>query len=136
MGSLTDPGEQQPAQLLFHLKICQSLRPFLGHDHQVEGGQAVLVAAKELSEQALDAIALDRFSQASGDHQPQPGMAFGHGSQGHAKMARVEPLALGLRPEKVLALAEPRRFGETGGPFGIGFRTGAEHRQLTSVMRL
>ena len=95
-----------------------------------------MVAAKELPEQALDAIALDRFSQAPGDHQPQPGMAFGQGSQGHAKMARVEPLALGLRPEKVLAMAEPRRFGETGGPFGIGFRTGAEHRQLTSGMRL
>ena len=132
MGSLTDPGEQQPAQLLFHLMICQSLRPFLGHDHQVKGGQSGLVAAKKLPEQALDAIALDRFSHSPGGHQPQPGMAFGHGCQGHAKMASVEPLALGLRPEKVLALAEPRRFGETGGPFGVGFRAGAEHRQLTS----
>jgi hypothetical protein len=50
-------------------------------------------------------------------------------------MARVEPLALGLRPEKVLAMAKPHRFGETGGPFRIGFRTGAEHRWLTSGMR-
>ena len=128
MGFLPGPGEQEPAQLLFDLTIFQSRSPFLGHDHQVEGGQSGLVAAKELPEQALDAIALDRFPQASGDHQPQPGMACGHGSQGHAKMARVEPLALGLRPEKVLAMAEPHRFGETGGPFGIWFRTGAEHR--------
>jgi len=136
MGSLTGPGEQQPAQLLFDLMICQSLRPFLGHDHQVKGGQSGLVAAKKLPEQALDAVALDRFSQAPANHQPQPGVAFGHGSQGHAKMARVEPLALGLRPQEILAMAEPRRLGETSGPFGIGFKTGAEHRQLASGMRL
>jgi hypothetical protein len=111
MGSLTGPGEQQPAQLLFDLMICQSRRPFLGHDHQVKGGQSGLVAAKKLPEQALDPVALDRFSQAPGNHQPQPGMAF-------------------------LAMAEPRRLGETGGPFGIGFKTGAEHRQLASGMRL
>jgi hypothetical protein len=35
-----------------------------------------------------------------------------------------------------LAMAEPRRLGETGGPFGVGFKTGAEHRQLASGMRL
>jgi hypothetical protein len=63
-------------------------------------------------------------------------MAFGHGSQGHAEMARVEPLTLGLRPQKFLAMAEPRRLAETGGPFGVGFWTGAVHRQLASGMRL
>ncbi len=130
MGSLPGPGEQQPAQLLFDLMISQSRSPFLGHDDQVKGGQSGLVAAKKFPEQALDAIALHRFSQAPGHHQPQPGMAFGHGSQDHAEMARVEPLALGLRPQKVLAMAEPLRLGETGGPSGVGFRTGAEHRQL------
>jgi hypothetical protein len=129
MGFLPGPGEQQPAQLLFDLMILQSRSPFLGHDHQVEGGQSGSVAAKKLPEQALDAIALDRFSQAPGSHQPQPGLGFGHGSQGHAKMARVEPLTLGLRPQKFLAMAEPRRLGETGGSFGVGFWTGAEHRQ-------
>jgi hypothetical protein len=136
MGSLTGRREQQPAQLLFDLVICQSRRPFLGHDHQVKGRQSGLVAPKKLPEQALDAVALDRFSQAPGNHQPQPGVAFGHGSQNHAKMARVEPLSLGLRPQKILAMAEPRRLGETGGPLRIGFKTGAEHRQLASGMRL
>ena len=136
MGSLPGPGEQQPAQLLFDLMISQSRSPFLGHDDQVKGGQSGLVAAKKLPEQALDAIALYRFSQAPGNHQPQPGMAFGHGSQGHAEMAGVEPLTLGLRPQKFLAMAEPRRLGETGGPFGVGFWTGAEHRQLASGVRL
>ena len=133
---LPGPGEQQSAQLLLHLLIRQIGRPFLGHDHQVKGGQSGLVPAKKLPEQAPDAIALDRFSHSPGSHQPQPGMAFGHGSQGHAEMARVEPLTLGLRPQKFLAMAEPRRLGETGGPFGIGFKTGAEHRQLASGMRL
>ncbi len=135
MGSFTGPGEQQPAQLFFDLIIYQSLRPFLGHNHQVKGGQSGLVAAKKLPKQALDAVALDRFAQTPSNHQPQPGVAFGHGSQGQAKMARVEPLALGLRPQKFLAMAEPRRLSETGGPFGIGFKTGAEHRQLASGMR-
>jgi len=121
MGFLPGPGEQQPAQLLFDLMVSQSLCPFLGHDHQVKGGQSGLVAAKKLPEQALDAIALDRFSHAPGSHQPQPGMACGHGRQSHAEMARVEPLTLGLRPQKFLAMAEPRRLGETGGPFGVGF---------------
>jgi hypothetical protein len=132
MGFLPGPGEQQPAQLLFNLMVPQSRSPFLGHDHQVKGGQSGLVAAKKLPEQALDTIAPDRFSHSPGSHQPQPGLVFGHGRQGHAEMARVEPLTLGLRPQKFLAMAEPRRLGETGGPFGIGFWTGAVHRQLAS----
>jgi hypothetical protein len=136
MGFLPGPGEQQPAQLLFDLMISQSRSPLLGHDHQVKGGQSGLVAAKKLPEQTPDAIALDRFSHSPGSHQPQPGMAFGHGSQGHAEMAGVEPLTLGLRPQKFLAMAEPRRLAETGGPFGVGFWTGAVHRQLASGMRL
>ena len=98
MGSRPGPGEQQPAQLLFDLMISQSRSPFLGHDHQVKGGQSGVVAAKKLPEHALHAVALDRFSQAPGNYQPQPGMAFGHGSQDHAEMPRVKPLALGLRP--------------------------------------
>ena len=136
MGFLPGPGEQQPAQLLFDLMVFQSRSPFLGHNHQVKGGQSGLVAAKKLPEQALDAIAPDRFSQAPGSHQPQPGLAFGHGRQGHAEMAGVEPLTLGLRPQKFLAMAEPRRLRKTGGPFGVGFWTGAVHRQLASGMRL
>ena len=94
-----------------------------------------MVAAKKLPEHTLDAVALDRFSQAPGGHQPQPGMAFGHRRQDHAEMARVEPLALGLRPQEVLAMAEPHRLGETGGPFKVGFMTGAGHRQSASGMR-
>jgi len=136
MGFLAGPGGQQPAQLLFDLMVFQSRSPFLGHDHQVEGGQSGLVAAKKFPEQTLDAIALNCFPQAPGSHQPQPGMAFDHRRQGHAEMARVEPLTLGLRPQKFLAMAEPRRLRETGGPFGIGFWTGAVHRQLASAMRL
>ena len=121
MGFLPGPGEQQPAQLFFDLMVPQGRSPFLGHDHQVKGGQSGLVATKKLPEQAPDAIALDRFSHAPGSHQPQPGMAFGHRRQGHAEMARMEPLTLGLRPQKFLAMAEPRRLAETGGPFGVGF---------------
>ena len=136
MGFLPGPGEQQPAQLLFDLMVFQSRSPFLGHNHQVKGGQRGSVPPKKLPKQALDAIAPDRFSQAPGSHQPQPGLAFGHGRQGHAEMARVEPLTLGLRPQKFLAMAEPRRLAETGGPFGVGFWTGAVHRQLASGMRL
>jgi len=135
MRYIPNSGQEQPAQLLFDLMVPQLRSPFLGHDHQVKGGQSGLVAAKKLPEQTLDAIALDRFSHAPGSHQTQPGMAFGHGRQGHAEMARVEPLTLGLRPQKFLAMAEPRRLGETGGPFGIGFKTGAEHQQLASGMK-
>lgn len=136
MGFLPGPGEQQPAQLLFDLIISQSRSPFLGHDHQVKGGQGGSVPAKKFPEHALDAIALNCFSQAPGSHQPQPGLAFGHGRQGYAEMARVEPLTLGLRPQKFLAMAEPRRLAETGGPFGVGFWTGAVHRQSGSGIRL
>lgn len=98
MDSLSGPGEQQPAQLLFDLVVPQSRSAFLGHDDQVDGGQFGLVAAKKFPEQALDAIALYRFPQAPGYHQSQPGTGGGHGSQDQTEMAGMEPLALGLRP--------------------------------------
>ena len=65
-----------------------------------------MVAAKKLPEQALDAVALDRFSRRRLTTSPSRG-GLGHRSQGHAKMARMEPLALGLRPQEILAMAEP-----------------------------
>jgi hypothetical protein len=136
MSSLPGPGEQQPAQLLFDLTIPQSRSPLLGHDDQVNGWQSGFVAAKKFPEQAFDAIALHRFPQAFGHHQSQTGTARLHGSQNQTKMARIEPLALGLGPEEVLAMAEPLCLGKTGGPSGVGFRTGTEHRQLISGMRL
>jgi hypothetical protein len=98
MDSLSGPGEQQPAQLLFDLVVPQSCRALLGHDDQVGGGQFGLVAAKKFPEQAFDAIALYRFPQAPGYHQSQPGPGGGHGSQDQTEMAGMEPLALGLRP--------------------------------------
>jgi hypothetical protein len=111
MGSLPGPGEQQPAQLLFDLTILQSRSPFLGHDDQVDVGQAGFVAAKKFPEQAFHAVALHRFAQAPGYHQSQPGMAFGHGSQNQAEMARMKPPALGLGPQEVSAMAEPLCLG-------------------------
>ena len=78
------------------------------------------MAAKKFPEHALDAVALDRFSQAPGNHQPQPGMAFGHGSQDHAEMARVKPLALGLRPQKFVAMASRTALVKRAVPLGLG----------------
>ena len=94
------------------------------------------MAAKKFPEHAFDAMSLDRFPQAPGYHQPQPGTGGGHGSQNQAEMARMEPLALGLGPKEVLAMAEPLGLGKTGGPSKVGFRTVAEHRQSISGKRL
>lgn len=132
MDSLSGPGEQQPAQLLFDLVVPQSRSPFLGHDDQVDGGQLGFVAAKKFPEQAFHAIARYRFPQAPGNHQSQPGTGGDQGSQDQAEMAGMEPFALGLSPQEVLAMAEPLRLIKTGGPSGVGVRTGAEHRQLFS----
>lgn len=131
---LLGPGEQQSAQLLLHLLIRQIGRPFLGHDHQVGGGQSGAVPAKEFPQEAFHSIPLHRFPEAPGDHQPQTGMACAHGGQDHAEMGRVQPLALGLGPKEILTMAEPRGLGKTGGPFGVGVRTGAEHRRRTAEM--
>jgi hypothetical protein len=130
MDSLSGPGKQQPAQLLFDLVVPQSRSAFLGHDDQVDGGQFDFVAAKKFPEQAFDAIARYRFPQAPGNHQSQSGTGADHGSQDQAEMAGMEPFALGLGPQKVLAMAEPLRLSKTGGPSGVGVRTGAEHRRL------
>jgi hypothetical protein len=135
MGFLPGPGEQEPAQLLFDLMISQRRSPFLGHDDQVGGGQFGFVAAKKFPEQAFDAIALHRLPQAPAHRQSQPGAACGRGRQDQSEMARVEPLALGLRPQELSALAEPICLGETGGPFKVGIRTGAKHRQWLNGVR-
>ena len=89
MGYLSDPGQEQPAQLLFDLMVPQRRSPFLGHDDQINGRQLRVVAAKKFPEQAFDPIPLHRISQAFGHDQPQPGTFCGRGRQGHAKMARV-----------------------------------------------
>ena len=80
-------------------------RGVLGTDELDDGLARLLAPDSLLGNRAAatllaDAIALDRFSHSPGSHQPQAGMAFGHGRQGHAEMARVEPLTLGLRPQK------------------------------------
>ena len=135
MDSLPGP-EKQPAQLLFDLVVPQSRSPFLGHDDQVDGGQFGFVAAKKFPEQAFDSIALYRFSQTPGYDQSQPGTGSGPGSQNQTEMAGMKPPALGLRPKEVLTMAKPLRLMETGGPFLVEVRTGAEHRRLVSGMRL
>jgi hypothetical protein len=134
MAFLSDPGKH-PAQLLFDLVVPQSRSPFLGHDDQVDGGQFGFVAAKKFPEQTFNAIAPYRVPQAPGDHQSQPGTGGGHGSQDQTEMAGMEPLALGLRPQEVLTMAEPLRLTETGVSSKVGVRTGAEHRRLVSGMR-
>ena len=72
------------------------------------------MAAEKFSQQPFDPIAPDGLSQSFGDHQAQAGMSLVIGSQGDAEMARVEPAALGLRPEEITAAAEPLRLGKAG----------------------
>jgi hypothetical protein len=91
-----------------------------------------VVAAKKFPEQAFHPVALHRFPQALGHHQPQPRPVRCRGSQGHSEMARIKPLAQGLGPKEVTAAAETLCLGKPGGPSGIGVRTVAEHRRLTS----
>ena len=131
MDSLPGP-EKQPSQLLFDLVVPQCRSPFHGHDDQVDGRQFSLVTAKKFPEQAFDAIAPGRFPQAPAYHQSLPRSGGGRRSQNHTELAGMEPHALGLRPQKVLTMAEPLRLTKTSGPSKVGVRTGAEHRRWVS----
>ena len=100
-------GRKQSAQFFFDLLIDQPLSPLLGHDDQVNGRQLGAMAAKKFSEQALYAIPLHRFSQALGHDQTQSGTGRDRCCQGHAEMACIQPLTLGLGPKEVSATADP-----------------------------
>lgn len=114
------PGlfKQQPPQFIFYLAIIQGNGFLFGQNNQVPDRQFPFMAAKEFPEQALHPIASGRFAQAPGHHQSQPGNRGGRRCHNDPEMAPIKPLALGLRPEKIGALAEPVRFGITGGPLG------------------
>ena len=116
MAGTLDRKLQQTAQFLRHLVIIQGFGPLLGHDHQVPGGQPALITPEKFPQQALHAVAPDRFAETPGHHQSQAGTRPLRQRQGDPEMTRVYPSPLGLDPEKFSATAETVRFGEAGGP--------------------
>jgi hypothetical protein len=82
------------------------------------------VAAEEFSKQPLDPVAPHRLTQTPGHHQSQSGGQSGRGSQSDPEVARMEPFALGLRPEEIGPTADSIRLGETGSPFNGWGRDG------------
>ncbi len=112
--------------------ITQFRRALFGHDDQIAPRQQSLVKAEKFPEQALDAVALNRFAQALGDHHSQAGMIGRAGGQAKAEVGRVESSAPGLGREKFPPPAEAVRLGEAGRALA---GRGAAGRRLTGIAR-